>query len=340
MLAALRLEFELGELRHVASASVGVVVFDGSEKRADEILKRADIAMYQAKAAGRNGMALFDPATMDRESERYRLLGDLRLAFAGGQLDLHFQPQMDDSGRICGAEALVRWNHPELGVLMPDRFIPLAEQSGLGHDLAAFVFDRGFAALAGWQAHPSTAHLRLSLNVSVQCFASDDFIGLVKRLIASHGVDAGMLTFELTEHVMARDQQRTVKRMNEVKQLGIRLSLDDFGTGYSSLGYLKQLPFDEIKIDGGFVADIEASDGDRALVKTILAMARILGLTAIAEHVENVRQEAFLRAFGCDYFQGYLYSRPVPLELFADLIAGDSGSGSALPDHAAARHQA
>jgi EAL domain-containing protein (putative c-di-GMP-specific phosphodiesterase class I) len=139
---------------------------------------------------------------------------------------------------------------------------------------------------------------------------------------------------------MAKDQQRTIQRMNEVKQLGIRLSLDDFGTGYSSLGYLKQLPFDEIKIDGGFVADIEASDGDRALVKTILAMARILGLTAVAEHVENVRQEAFLRAFGCDYFQGYLYSRPMPLGQFAELVAMDFGNGSALPEQAAARQQA
>jgi diguanylate cyclase (GGDEF)-like protein len=339
ILGALRLSFELGELHHIASASIGVVVFDGRERRADELLKRADIAMYQAKAAGRNGMALFDPATMDREAERYRLLGDLRAALAGDQIDLHFQPQMDDSGRICGAEALVRWNHPTLGTIMPDAFILVAEQFGLGNELASLVFDKGLKTLAGWQADPSTAGLRLALNVSVQCFGGDDFIVLLKRLIASHGVDATMLTLEMTENVMARDHQLTARRMDEVKQLGIRLSLDDFGAGYSSLAYLKRLPFDEVKIDGGFVADIENSESDRALVKTILAMARTLGLTAVAEHVENVRQQAFLRAFGCDYFQGYLYSPALPLDRFMDLVARDF-CGTALPEQPVERQQA
>ena len=327
ILSAMRLEFELGQLRHVASASVGVVVFDGSEKRPDEILKRADIAMYDAKASGRNAMALFDPAAMDRESQRYRLLGDLRLAFERNELELYFQPQVDDDGRIIGAEALVRWSHPELGILAPDRFIAIAEQFGLGHELAAFVFGKGLETLAGWQANPLTAHLRLALNVSVQCFSSDSFIPLLRQIIASRGVDATMLTLELTEHVMAKDQDRVMARMAQAKQLGVRLSLDDFGAGYSSLAYLKQLPFDEVKIDGGFVADIEKSDNDRALVKTVLAMARTLGLNAVAEHVENVRQEAFLRAFGCDFFQGYLYSRALPVDEFMALARQEKPSG-------------
>jgi EAL domain-containing protein (putative c-di-GMP-specific phosphodiesterase class I) len=223
---------------------------------------------------------------------------------------------------VTGAEALVRWHHPSLGRIFPDQFVALAEQFGLNDELADFVFSRGLEALAGWQRDPVMAHLRLALNVSVQSFSSNDFIGMVKGKIKTYGVDARMLTFELTEHVMAKDHQRVAARMDEAKKLGVRLSLDDFGTGYSSLAYLKQLPFDEVKIDGGFVADIESSESDRALVKTILAMARTLGLTSVAEHVENVRQEAFLRAFGCDFFQGFLYSAAVPADRFVEMFHG------------------
>ncbi|HHZ08915.1 MAG TPA: EAL domain-containing protein [Rhizobiales bacterium] len=321
VLAALHDPFELGALNHIASASVGIVVFDGAEQRPDELLKRADIAMYQAKAAGRNGMALFDPATMDRETERYRLLTDLRRAFKRRELELHFQIQVDDAGRAVGAEGLLRWNHPELGTVFPDRFIPLAEQFGLNDELTRYVLDAGVSALATWQADAATTNLRLSLNVSVQSFNTDDFAGRLSGIIQAHGVDASKLTLELTEHVMAQNHEQVAGRMAEVKKLGVRLSLDDFGTGYSSLAYLKSLPLDEVKIDGGFIADIEHSESSRALVKTILVMARNLGLNAVAEHVENVRQEAFLRAFGCDYFQGYLYGRAMPADAFPAHVA-------------------
>ena len=321
VLATLRHPFEIGTLRHVASASLGVVVFDGREKRADELLRCADIAMYEAKAAGRNGVALFDPVTMEREAERYQLLTDLRTALAGDQLDLYFQPQVDADGMISGAEALIRWRHPTLGMVFPDQFVPLAEKFGLNDELSRFVLARGIETLAAWQRVAETAGLRLALNVSVQSFASDGFIGGLSELIETHGVDATRLTLELTEHVMAKDQTQIARRMAELKRLGVRLSLDDFGTGYSSLTYLKKLPFDEVKIDGGFVADIENGENDRALVKTILAMARNLGLTAVAEHVENIRQQAFLRAFGCDYFQGYLYGKAVPEKQFLELAA-------------------
>ncbi len=154
----------------------------------------------------------------------------------------------------------------------------------------------------------------------MQSFSGDGFVPMVKEMVERYGVDPTKLTFELTEHVMAKDHRRVAQRMDEIKAIGVRLSLDDFGTGYSSLAYLKQLPFDEVKIDGGFVTDIENSENDRALVKTILAMARTLGLTAVAEHVENVRQESFLRAFGCDYLQGYFYSRAVPEEEFRKMF--------------------
>ncbi|BCH25801.1 putative bifunctional diguanylate cyclase/phosphodiesterase [Mesorhizobium sp. L-8-3] len=320
LLVTLREPFELAAVRHLASASVGVVVFDGAEARPDEILKRADIAMYQAKAAGRNGMALFDPASLERERERFRLVGDLRAALGGTELELHFQPQVDDRGVIIGAEGLLRWNHPRLGMIFPDRFIPLAEQFGLIEELSRAVFDLGLAALASWQRDPATAHLRLALNVSVQSFNCDSFGAMLGQMVRSHAVDATRLTLELTEHVMARDHERVARLMAEIKDLGVRLSLDDFGTGYSSLAYLKTLPFDELKIDGRFVADIETGESDRALVKTILAMARNLGLTSVAEHVENIRQQAFLRAFGCDCFQGYLYGKAVPAADFLDRL--------------------
>ncbi|MGD9916006.1 MAG: putative bifunctional diguanylate cyclase/phosphodiesterase [Rhizobiaceae bacterium] len=331
IVAAFRGGFQLDGLNHVASASVGVVVFDGSEKTADEILKRADIAMYQAKAAGRNSLALFDPATLDREEARYRLLSELRAAFARNELELYFQAQVDDSRHLVGAEALIRWNHPQLGLVMPDRFVPLAEQFGLNDHLTAFVLTRGVETLAQWRNDPETAELRLALNISVQSFSSPTFIPLLRNLIERHDVDAGKLTLELTEHVMATDQTTVAGQLTELKEIGVRLSLDDFGTGYSSLTYLKRLPFDEVKIDGSFVADIETGESDRALVKTILAMARTLGLTSVAEHVENVRQEAFLRAFGCDLFQGYLYSRPVPADAFLEFCRGTHPEPAAIP---------
>ena len=320
ILSAMRREFALGEVRHVASASVGVVVFDGIEKQVDELMRMADTAMYQAKAAGRNGMALFDRSAMESETTRYRLLHEVRAAIERDELDLFYQPIVNDTGAVCGAEALIRWVHPDFGLLLPDKFVPVVEQYGLSKDLCRLVFRKGMAQLARWQADPSTAHLRLSLNVSVQCFSDPAFAMTVRELIRSSGADPKKLTFELTEHVMAKDHVRVAAIMREVKSIGVRLSLDDFGTGYSSLTYLKELPFDEVKIDGGFVSAIESSDSNRALVKTILAMARTLGLKAVAEHVENVRQEAFLRAFGCDYLQGYLYGQAMPPGAFLKLL--------------------
>jgi diguanylate cyclase (GGDEF)-like protein/PAS domain S-box-containing protein len=331
IVAAFHGGFELDGVNHVGSASVGVVVFDGQERTADEILKRADIAMYQAKAAGRNALALFDPATLDREAERYNLLADLRLAFDRDELELYYQAQVDDEREIMGAEALIRWHHPKLGLVMPDRFIALVEASGLNERFTAYVLEKGIETLAGWQRDPETAALRLALNVSVQSFRSDRFVPTLAALIEEHRVDASLLTLELTEHVMATDQAHLARQMSALKELGVRLSLDDFGTGYSSLAYLKTLPFDEVKIDGGFVADIETTENDRALVKTILAMARTLGLTAVAEHVENVRQEAFLRAFGCDLFQGYLYSRPLKADAFMDFCRIAQPEPPAIP---------
>jgi diguanylate cyclase (GGDEF)-like protein/PAS domain S-box-containing protein len=321
-LAALRDTFVLGPVHHRGSASIGVVGFDGSESGAEELIRRADIAMYEAKSGGRNGIALFDPASLEQESQRFRLLNDLRAAISGDQLRLHFQPQIDRDGRVCGAEALLRWRHPELGDIPPGTFIPLAEHCGVIHELGDLVLAKGVATLAGWQRRPETARLRLAVNISVQSFANATFAPDLARLVREHGVDASYLTLEFAENVMAHDQERTAARMAELKKLGIRFSLDDFGTGYSSLIHLKKLPFDELKIDGGFVADIETRESDRALVRTILAMATTLGLTAVAEHVEDDKQRIFLHLFGCEVFQGLLYSPAVPEDEFLAFAIG------------------
>lgn len=308
MLSALCQDFSLGGFNHRSSASIGIVVFDGKEVSAEEIFKQADITMYQVKAAGRNGLALYDHTVMNAQTERYRLLEDLKVALTDEALELHFQPQMDSNGRIAGAEALCRWNHPQQGMLLPRHFVPLTEQFGLSRQFTDLVLAKGLAELARWQDNPSTAGLRLSLNINAQAFVCQDFLPRLAASIKNHGINPRQLTLEITESVTVRDRKAIARRILALKKLGVRLSLDDFGSGYSSLAYIKRMPFDELKIDGGFIADIEHSESDRQLVKSILGTARTLKLTTVAGHVTTSGQETLLRAFGCDYFQGELYS--------------------------------
>ena len=320
--AAMRRNFEIDAIRHHASASIGIVVFDGLSATPEEILKHADLAMYEAKSAGRDGLSLYNPASTDREAERYRLLADLRdtLMRGGDELELHYQPQIGRDGKVTAAEALIRWNHPRRGTIFPDSFIPLAEQFGLIGEISNFVLAEAVKRLAQWSADPRLQRLGLAVNLSVKCFQNDDMPPFLAALLAQHRVDGSRLTIEVTEHAMARDQEQIAGRLDRLKQLGVRLSLDDFGTGYSSLTYLKRLPFDEVKIDGSFVADIETAENDRVLVKTILAMAQTLGLNAVAEHVETPAQEAFLREHGCECFQGWLYSKALPARAFDTFV--------------------
>jgi diguanylate cyclase (GGDEF)-like protein/PAS domain S-box-containing protein len=323
LIAAMRQPFDLGTVSHRASASIGVVVFDGTSAAPDEVLKRADLAMYEAKSAGRDNLAIYDPVSMNREAERYKLLADLRdtLGRGGDEMELHYQPLMDGDGRVVAAEALIRWNHPRHGLIMPDRFIPLAEQFGLICDIGTLVLARATQTLARWRRDRRLAGLSLSVNLSVQCLQNDELVPWVAGLLAEHELPGRLLTVEVTEHVLARDQAVIADRMVQLKALGVRLALDDFGTGYSSLTYLKTLPFDEVKIDGSFVADIETTESDRTLVKTILVMAQTLGLVAVAERVETFQQEAFLRSHGCDRFQGWLYAKAMPEAGFAAFAA-------------------
>ncbi|MFC5583834.1 putative bifunctional diguanylate cyclase/phosphodiesterase [Nitratireductor kimnyeongensis] len=320
VLAALRQEFVLGHMIHHTSASVGVLVFDGSEKGPEVLMKNADMAMYQAKSLGRNNVALFDPKVLRKERKRFRLLNDMRSALVDNNLELHYQPQVNAAGHVVGAEALLRWNHAEHGALSPSDFVGLAEQHGLAELLGRGVIDTSVRTLAQWKDNPRLAGLRMAVNLSLKSLRDPDFLDFLHDRLNTHGLDPQRLTLEMTERVLTSDQMQITRRMHELKALGVRLSLDDFGTGYSSIANLKKLPFDELKIDGSFIADITSSESNRALVQTMLDMASTLGLSAVAEHVQTQQQEVLLKSSGCEYFQGWLYGRAMTGRDFANYV--------------------
>ncbi len=320
VLAALRQEFVLGQMIHHTSASVGVLVFDGREKGPEVLMKNADMAMYQAKSLGRNNVALFDPKVLQKERRRFRLLSDMRSALVDNNLELHYQPQVNAAGHVVGAEALLRWNHAEHGALSPSDFVGLAEQHGLAELLGRGVIETSVQTLALWNQNPRLADLRMAVNISLKSLRDPDFLDFLHDRLNAHGLDPQRLTLEMTERVLTSDQMQITRRMNELKALGVRLSLDDFGTGYSSIAYLKKLPFDELKIDGSFITDIEGSESNRALVQTMLDMASTLGLSAVAEHVQTPQQEALLKSSGCAYFQGWLYGRAMTGKDFSKFV--------------------
>ncbi|WP_048647708.1 putative bifunctional diguanylate cyclase/phosphodiesterase [Nitratireductor soli] len=320
VLSALRQEFPLGQMMHHTSASIGVLVFDGSEHSPETLMKNADMAMYQAKTSGRNSVALFDPKALDKEKQRFGLLKDLRSALFDNKLELHYQPQVDAAGHVVGAEGLLRWNHATRGALAPGDFVALAEQFGLAEPLGRAVVETGVETLARWKKNPRMAGLRMAINISLQSLRDRDFVDFLQQRLETHGLDPQLLTLEMTERVVADDQMQIARRMKELKALGIRLSLDDFGTGYSSIAYLKRLPFDELKIDGSFITDIEKSENDRALVQTMLSMAGTLGLAVVAEHVQTTQQETFLRSAGCTFFQGWHYGPAMAGDEFAAFV--------------------
>ncbi|MGN6585499.1 MAG: putative bifunctional diguanylate cyclase/phosphodiesterase [Rhizobiaceae bacterium] len=319
ILWALRPNFRFGPIRHHASASIGAVVFDGGEANSNEVLKRADIAMYRAKNAGRNTIAIYDPQAMAAEAMQAKLLNDLRSAIAAAEFDLHFQPQIDRAGAIRGAEAFLCWRDPALGQLSPAEF-PAAERPDLINEIDRLVVRSGIETLASWQRDELKAPLRLSLNISALSLLRPQFMQELAGLVAQHDVDASALVLELTEHVMTRDRALIAGQMREIRKLGIRFALDNFGTGYFSLTDLKGMPFDAIKIAGNFVSDLQTSESDRTLVKTMLAMARTLELESIAECVETDQQRIFLQLFGCNVFQGPLFSPALPLQAFQGFL--------------------
>ena len=299
------------------SASIGIALFRGNEIGVDEILKRADLAMYEAKAAG-YGTASFFAANMQAVlEERLTLTTELREAIEEGSLMVYYQPQVDDGGEVFGVEALLRWNHPQRGLIPPAVFIPLAERAGLGEQINAFVIGSACATLARWAEHPGLDQLQMAVNVGGRRLGQD-LVDIITDALALSGVDPERLTIELTEQVMLDNVAELDTALAGLKRLGIKIFLDDFGTGYSSLSHLRRLPIDALKVDCSFVRDIETDQNDRVIVQTILNIGRNLGLSVVAEGVENEMQGLLLRRFGCRAFQGFLYGKPMPLEEFEE----------------------
>ncbi|MEM9734169.1 MAG: EAL domain-containing protein [Pseudomonadota bacterium] len=289
------------------TCSIGIALLDADSGRAFELLRRANTAMFAAKKEGRN-CAVFYSETLQQAADRnFGLMADLRKALREGALKLHYQMQVDRAGKVVGAEGLLRWFHPTKGLVNPGQFIEQAEANGLIIPLTEWVFDEAVATLTAWQKDDALQDLSLSVNVSAQQFHQPGFLDRMRAYAARPQFDSTKLVLEMTEHVLTHDTGQVGRVMAALRQLGYRFSLDDFGTGYSSLTHLRDLPFDEVKIDGKFICDLENDGRDRALVRSILAMAKALDLRTVAEWVESERQEAFLMEEGCDVMQGFLY---------------------------------
>ena len=307
---------------HHSAASIGITLFRGPVRTMEEMLKQADVALYQAKADGRNAVRFFDPAMQTAVSARVALESDLRRAVSEQeQFLLYYQPQVDSTGRMIGAEALVRWRHPERGMVSPAEFIPLAEESGLILPLGHWVLTTACQQLAAWAAQPETAHLTVAVNVSAKQFHLPTFVEEVLALVDYFGVNPAKLKLEITESLLLDNVDDIIAKMTALKACGINFSMDDFGTGYSSLSYLKRLPLYQLKIDQSFVRDVLTDPNDAAIAKIIVSLAQSMNLAVIAEGVETEAQREFLELNGCHAFQGYLFSKPVPAKEFEQLIA-------------------
>jgi diguanylate cyclase (GGDEF)-like protein/PAS domain S-box-containing protein len=304
---------------HITS-SVGITLFGKNNLKSDELLKQADIAMYQAKKLGRNALSFFDPKMQEGIQARVDMEHELRKALDNNEFQLFYQMQVDVSDRPVGAEALIRWIHPERGLIAPNEFIPIAEDTGMILSIGEWVIDAACAQLKRWAEDNKTRNLTLSVNVSARQFHQADFVEQIKAAVSRHAVNPMLLKLELTESALLDHVEDTVAIMNALKDIGVRFSLDDFGTGYSSLQYLRLLPLYQLKIDRSFVRDIAGKGSDQAIVRTIIAMAHTLNLNVIAEGVENQVQQGILLDSGCVHYQGYLFSKPLPVDVFETLL--------------------
>jgi len=320
MLETMKSPLVLGEHELFISISVGIALFPQDGNDATDLLTNVDLAMSQAKLRGRNTYAFYSPETNARSFERLALETALRKAIEKDQLELYCQPKVETAtGRIIGAEALLRWTHAELGEVSPARFIPLAEETGLILPLGEMVLRHACSEAVKWQKNGYT--LPISVNVSNLQFRRGDMPSIIKSALQSSGLQAENLIIELTESLLMDNAKANIDMLHAIKSLGVGLSMDDFGTGYSSLSYLKQFPLDELKIDQVFICGLPEDVGNAAIVGAVISMARGLGLTVTAEGVETTGQMDFLNRHGCDQFQGYLFSRPIPMQEFSDLLA-------------------
>ncbi|AKJ96283.1 hypothetical protein TVD_13340 [Thioalkalivibrio versutus] len=296
------------------AVSIGLTVFLGDEHTHEELLRRADAAMYQAKAAGFNAIRFFNPTLQAEMEERFRLEADLRASMGSDHFVLHFQRQVGPDGHTVAAEALLRWHHPVRGLVAPLDFMPLAEDTGLIRPLGHWVLNEGCRQIQRWQQDPATAHLSLSVNVSAAQFHQDDFVSQIERLLEGWPIPPERLKLELTESLVLADLEDSMYKMEQIRALGIRFSMDDFGTGYSSMAYLSRLPFDEVKIDKAFVqaAGQSGHGRDRVIIEAIINLAQSLDMRVVAEGVETAEQFELLAEIECHYFQGYYFGRPGP----------------------------
>jgi diguanylate cyclase (GGDEF)-like protein/PAS domain S-box-containing protein len=312
--------YNLGEYEYQITCSIGAALFHHNEQSQDELLKQADIAMYQAKKLGRNAICFFDPEMQTNINARVELERDLNIAINEQQFQLYYQVQLNSHGLAIGAEALIRWPHPELGLIPPAKFIPLAEESDLIISIGSWVLDIACAQLKQWQQNKRTQDLVLSVNVSAKQLHQVGFTTTVQNTINKYGINPNLLKLELTESMLLNSIEDTISIMSKLQAIGVRFSLDDFGTGYSSLQYLKRLPLNQLKIDQSFVRDIAVDESNRVIIRTIIAMAQSLGLETIAEGVETEAQRAYLLKSGCTQFQGYLLGKPVPIHEFETVL--------------------
>ncbi|MDP3512181.1 MAG: EAL domain-containing protein [Sulfuritalea sp.] len=318
ILAALEKKYLLGDIDYGITASIGATMFRGHNVSVDKVLTEADLAMHEARETGRNTLRFFDPVMQTVVVERAALEADLREAIENNQFLLHYQAQVVGDGRLTGAEVLVRWQHPERGMVSPADFIPLAEETGLILPLGHWVLETACRQLALWAIRPEMACLTLAVNVSAHQFRLPYFVDEVLAVLKDTGANPQRLKLELTESLLVTNVGDIIEKMFALKARGVGFSLDDFGTGYSSLSYLKRLPLDQLKIDQSFVRDVLSDPNDAAIARTVVALARSLGLGVIAEGVETALQRDFLASVGCHAYQGYFFSRPLSIESFEE----------------------
>ena len=311
---ALNQDYQLGAQEYHCTPSIGITLYCGQDASVDELLQQADLAMYQAKAAGRNTLRFFQPDMQSAVTIRSTLEADLRKGLREHQFMLFYQPQVGAEGQLTGVEALVRWRHPLRGLIAPNEVIPLAEETGLILPLGQWVLETACARLAVWGKDPDKAHLTMAVNVSARQFHHQDFVDQVMATLDHTGANPQHLKLELTESLFLADVEDTIVKMTALKAAGVSFSLDDFGTGYSSLSYLKRLPLDQLKIDQSFIRDVLTDPNDAAIARTIVALAQSMGLAVIAEGVETEAQREFLASHNCFAFQGFLFGKPEPWE--------------------------
>lgn len=321
ILHTLQNRYLLVDQDYYSSASIGITLFGEQSQSMEESLKQADLAMYKAKSSGKNSLRFFDPEMQTQVEKRVDLEKDLRHAIQEEQFVLHYQAQVDGNRLVRGAEVLLRWQHPERGLIYPDHFIHFAEETGLILPLGRFVLEAACAQLSKWALRPETASLTLAVNVSLNQLREKDFVEQVLTIIERNGANPKQLKLELTESILMNDAEDTIAKMAKLKEFGIGFALDDFGTGYSSLSYLKRLPLEKLKIDRSFVMDILSNPNDAAIAKTIIVLAHSMALDVIAEGVETEAQRDFLSDNGCHRYQGYLFNKPAPLNEFEKMIA-------------------